>query len=381
MLLRFLRSHAGQRLIEQQQLGPGRQRQGDVELALRAVRQGASGPVENIVEADRPRQGERAVVQCRFRRAPAQAAEAGTGLRLHGQQQIVEHRVLAEHAGDLEAARQAVPHAPVRRQGGQFDAVQRQAASVQRQQAGDQIDQRGLARAIRTDQRMDFARLDREVDVVHGDQPAKMLEQILGDEQAHAGVPGVLDQRRQPLGGQEHDQDQQQAQRPAPVLGIQLQRLRQRQPDRSAQRRAPAPAQAADHHHHQQRGRFGPVHQRRADEPVMAGEQRAGQPGHRAGGDKRGELDPLHRIAERFHAGFIVADAPQRVAETRDSDAVEEGEQQRGEGEHHPVERALLRVVESHPQVQRRIESVTVVAAADPQRDPQVVQHLARRRG
>ena len=39
--LRFLRAHAGQRLVEQQDLGVAGERHGDLELALLAVRQRA----------------------------------------------------------------------------------------------------------------------------------------------------------------------------------------------------------------------------------------------------------------------------------------------------------------------------------------------------
>ena len=50
--LRFLRPHAGQRLVEQQHLGRAGKRHGDFELPLLAMRQRASRPLRHVGEAD-----------------------------------------------------------------------------------------------------------------------------------------------------------------------------------------------------------------------------------------------------------------------------------------------------------------------------------------
>ena len=64
-----------------------------------------------------------AFLQRRLGVAPRQAAEARPGLRLHREQQVVAHAVVAEHAGDLEAARQAGAVCACGASG-EFDAVE-----------------------------------------------------------------------------------------------------------------------------------------------------------------------------------------------------------------------------------------------------------------
>ncbi|MPN28265.1 hypothetical protein SDC9_175706 [bioreactor metagenome] len=105
-------------------------------------------------------------------------------MRLCRQQQVVEHGVALEHAGDLETARQASSHALMRRQRGQLDPIQAEAAFIQRQQARDQIDQGGFTRAIGADQRVNLARLNGDIDMIGRQQSAKTLDQTLGLEQA-----------------------------------------------------------------------------------------------------------------------------------------------------------------------------------------------------
>src|SRR4051812_1572567 len=69
-----------------------------------------------------------------------------------------------EDRGDLEAARDPKPIDPVRRQA--IDAARANAdlAGGDRKTAADEIEQRGLARTVRADQRMPLARRH-----VHGD--------------------------------------------------------------------------------------------------------------------------------------------------------------------------------------------------------------------
>src|SRR6059036_1365192 len=60
-------------------------------------------------------------------------------------------------------------------------------APVGPEEPGDQVDERGLAGAVRADQRQDLVLLDREVHVVDGVRVAKPLHEVLRDEQAHLG--------------------------------------------------------------------------------------------------------------------------------------------------------------------------------------------------
>ena len=54
-------------------------------------------------------------------------------------------------------------------------AVEFDGAAVRREQAGYQVEQRGLAGAVRTDQRVDLAGADRKAGVVDGADAAEML--------------------------------------------------------------------------------------------------------------------------------------------------------------------------------------------------------------
>ena len=51
-----------------------------------------------------------------------------------------------------------------------------------RQKLGQQVEERGLARAIRADQRMDLAALHLQVDVAHRDETLEFLGQAAGFE-------------------------------------------------------------------------------------------------------------------------------------------------------------------------------------------------------
>ena len=64
-------------------------------------------------------------------------------------------------------------------------AAQHDAPGVWRQQARDLIHQRGLARPVGANERVDFARLYREAHMVCGQQAAKALDQPLHLKKAH----------------------------------------------------------------------------------------------------------------------------------------------------------------------------------------------------
>ena len=54
-----------------------------------------------------------------------------------------------------------------------------------REKAADQVEEGGLARAVRSDHRAQLARLDRHRHVVDGDQAAEMLRDVLHRQQTH----------------------------------------------------------------------------------------------------------------------------------------------------------------------------------------------------
>ncbi len=76
-------------------------------------------------------------------------------------------QLLGHEAGDVLAGK---PHPPLRRQ----------------VEAGHQVEQRGLAGAIRSDDREHQARLDRQAHVVDGLHAAEGDRQVLGGQDGHA---------------------------------------------------------------------------------------------------------------------------------------------------------------------------------------------------
>ena len=160
MRSRFLRPHAGQRLVEQQHLGLAGQRHGDLELALLAVRRACRRCAPR-----RPARPTRASARrAPSRSGPARAAAPRSRLpapaahRLRGEAHVLEHgqrRRRCWCAGTSGRCR-----ARVMRQAGS-PATSRPSSSMRPARrpdlAGEQVDERGLAGAVRADHGMQLA--------------------------------------------------------------------------------------------------------------------------------------------------------------------------------------------------------------------------------
>ena len=81
--------------------------------------------------------------------------------------------------------RDAEPGAPVRRDARQVATVEDHPPAVGLRYAEQAVEERGLARAVRTDQPDDLAFGDVEADVVERGDARERLRDSLGDEQAH----------------------------------------------------------------------------------------------------------------------------------------------------------------------------------------------------
>ena len=107
--LRFLRPHAGHRLVEQHQLRLRGEREADLERALLAVARACSPTCDALVaETDLggdARALRRTARVSRAHRPPEREARAAA--RLHREREVVEHGEAPEDAGDLVAAREA----------------------------------------------------------------------------------------------------------------------------------------------------------------------------------------------------------------------------------------------------------------------------------
>src|SRR5207248_8026877 len=88
---------------------------------------------------------------------------------------VLEHRHAREELDVLERPRDAPADDPVGRRSQQALAGEGDLARIRAVQAGDQVEERRLAGAVRADQPGNLALLDREPDVVDGDDAAEPL--------------------------------------------------------------------------------------------------------------------------------------------------------------------------------------------------------------
>src|SRR5207248_5174126 len=96
---------------------------------------------------------------------------------------IVDEVQRMKRLWQLKAARQSEPGAFMRDQPVERAAVERHRAGLVAQRAAQTIDQRALARAVRTDQPDPLAGGDRQIDALERDKPAEALAERADREQ------------------------------------------------------------------------------------------------------------------------------------------------------------------------------------------------------
>src|SRR4051812_45135859 len=96
-----------------------------------------------------------------------------------GERDVVEHREASEKRIDLERAADAALHALRLRHAGDVLAAEEDAARARREGAGEHVDEGRLAGAVRPDQRMARARLEREIDPLRDGEGAEALAERL----------------------------------------------------------------------------------------------------------------------------------------------------------------------------------------------------------
>ena len=175
----FARRKAGGRLVQQQDLGVAGETEHDLELPLLAVREVADLGVLAVQERRLFQQVMRLVVDVAIRGEESPHHELRRAHALDRQQHVVEDRQPREQAGDLEGACHPERGAPVARPAGDVLAEQEHLSGRGGKDSGDQIEQRGLAGAVRSDDGLAVARHDLERDVAHGVQAAEALRQTL----------------------------------------------------------------------------------------------------------------------------------------------------------------------------------------------------------
>jgi hypothetical protein len=150
------------------------------------VRQFADEPVGF---AGKPGQRQRlldAPVQFRRVGAAEPRAQPVAGSDLGGDADVLEHGELGKDFRDLEGARHAHSDPLVGGEAGHVAALEHDRARRRREEPADQIEEGGLAGAVRSDHRAQLALGNGHRYVAHGDQAAEALGQALDLERAHA---------------------------------------------------------------------------------------------------------------------------------------------------------------------------------------------------
>ena len=176
-------AEARHRLVEQQQLRPGGERNREFELALFAVAQLRDHDVGAMLEPDPVERRLRRLAERFFLAGIAQEAKRVTVAGLRRQRDIVGRGEVRQQRGDLEGARQPELAALPGRQMGDVLAGKTDGAGARAQLSDQLADQRGLAGAVRPDDRVQFAARDIEREIVGRDDAAEPPDQIFDAKQ------------------------------------------------------------------------------------------------------------------------------------------------------------------------------------------------------
>jgi hypothetical protein len=186
--------HARRRLVQEQDGGPGGERDGQLDQPLLAVGQGAGHLAPPVGESDEGDDLLGGGDQRRFLVPhPAEPGqdrpEAGRAAQVHAGQHVVEHGQGREDARALEGANHTVPGDRRGRQAGQRPTVPRHPPAVRAEIAGDGVESRGLAGAVGADQAGDRAGPDVERDPGQRGDAAEPYGQVTNAE--HGGPESV----------------------------------------------------------------------------------------------------------------------------------------------------------------------------------------------
>ena len=171
-------THALRRLVEQHQFRIEREGRGDFQRTLAAVRQFDRHRIGERREVDRVEQLHRARIERVERARGLPEMKRSAELALQADAHVFEHRQMREHRRDLERADDAAARDLRRLFARDVDAVEVDAAARGLEKLREQVEARGLARAVGADQRMDAAALHFQAHVVDGDETLELLNEI-----------------------------------------------------------------------------------------------------------------------------------------------------------------------------------------------------------
>src|SRR5215470_12879999 len=171
------RGEAGGRFIQEQDLRVAGEAEDDFELSLLAVRQVANLGVFAVQEPGAFQEPVSPVVEIAIGGEEPPHYELRPPQTLDRQQHVVENGELREQAGDLKRSRHSERRASMARPPGHVSAEQHDVPGGGREDSRDQIEQSGLAGAVRSDDGLAVTGHDLERDVAHGAQAAEALRE------------------------------------------------------------------------------------------------------------------------------------------------------------------------------------------------------------
>ena len=181
---------AGGWFVEKQEIGLGGQCAGELEPLQRAVGKGRSGTVGMLGETDESEQlapfGRGRAVLPRDRREREKMRERVLLLmQMPPNHDVLERRHVHEDLEVLKRARQAARRQFVGRQARYVLPIEIDAAAARSIEAGDHVEQGGLAGAVWADNRVDSTARDIERQVVDGAEAAEIDAQTFDLEECH----------------------------------------------------------------------------------------------------------------------------------------------------------------------------------------------------
>ncbi len=139
-------------VVEQEQARLAGECHGDLKAPLLAVRQVFGDGVAPVGKVDELQEPFRLVHQLGMGFAPGPQGEARME-RLHGDADVFQHAQLGEEVGNLERLGDAEVGKPVLRQTGDLGVLEPDPAIAGRKSAGENVEERALARAVGADNR------------------------------------------------------------------------------------------------------------------------------------------------------------------------------------------------------------------------------------
>src|SRR4051812_37549652 len=169
-LVDFAARKAGHRLVGDEQARARRHGARQLELSQLDLRQAVRRRVRLVGETDALED---------FHRLGVRLGVVHVDDVLERHDQVLEHGHAGEGPRYLEAARDAQARAAIRRKRGDLPALEDDLPGLVAQRACDAVDERGLARAVGTDQAKALALGDVEVDVIQRGKAAEALGDVL----------------------------------------------------------------------------------------------------------------------------------------------------------------------------------------------------------